>query len=301
MQKTLHKFTTCLWFDSNAEDAMKFYAAAFDNAKLGSIAYYGEAGKEIHGRASGSVMTVRLTIGEQEFLGLNGGPVFTMNPSISLYVSCSTENEIDNLYKKLSDGGFVMMALDKYPWSEKYAWVKDKFGVSWQLILTDKTTQKVSPCLMFSDNHRGQAESAIKFYTSIFKNSSVDYVVKYEEGEQAPGLVKHAAFKLDGQQFVAMDSPIDHGFTFNEATSFVVNCKTQQEVDEMWEKLQSDGGSPSHCGWLADKFGVSWQVTPTIMEEIALDKDTAKRERTFAAMLKMNKLDIAELEKAAKG
>lgn len=301
MQKTLHKFTTCLWFDSNAEEAVKFYASSFENAKVGVIAYYGDAGHEVHGRQPGSVMTARLTIDNQEIMGLNGGPIFTLNPSISFYVSCKTESEIDNLYKKLSDGGAVLMELNKYPFSERYAWVKDKFGVSWQMNLTDKTTQKVSPCLMFSDAQRGKAEEAIKFYTSIFKDSSVDYIVKYEDGEQAAGWVKHAAFKLDGQQFIAMDSPMDHGFNFNEATSFVVNCNTQQEVDEMWDKLQADGGSPSHCGWLTDKFGVSWQVTPTIMEELVLNKDKAKRERAFAAMMKMDKLIIAELVKAAEG
>ena len=185
--------------------------------------------------------------------------------------------------------------------SEKYAWVNDKFGVSWQLILTDKTDQKVAPCLMYTGENQGKAESAIKFYTGVFKNSELDYLVKYEEGEQAPGMVKHAGFKLEGQQFIAMDSPIDHPFSFTPATSFIVNCKNQGEIDEMWEKLQADGGSPSQCGWLMDKFGVSWQVVPTIMEEIMTDKDKVRRERVCAAVMKMVKLDIAELETAFKG
>lgn len=301
MQKTMHKFSTCLWFDSNAEDAMKFYASVFDNAKLGAIAHYGEAGHEVHHRPKDSVMTVLLTIDGQELMGLNGGPVFTINPAISFYVSCKAQQEIDNLYKKLSDGGSVLMELKKYPFSEKYAWVCDKFGVSWQLILTDKTDQKVAPCLMFTGEHHGQAESAINFYTSVFKNSKLDYIVKYDHGELAPGTVKHAGFKLDGQQFIAMDSPIEHPFSFTPATSFIVNCKNQSEIDEMWEKLQADGGSPSQCGWLTDKFGVSWQVVPSIMEEMMTDKDKARRDRVFAAVMKMVKLDIAALEAAFKG
>ncbi|MBX9693219.1 MAG: VOC family protein [Cyanobacteria bacterium] len=269
MQKTLHKFTTCLWFDSNAEDAMKFYASVFENAKIGTIAQYSEAGNEVHHRQKGSVMTVRLTLDDLELLGLNGGPVFTINPSISFYVSCSSEKEVDNLYDKLSEGGgSVLMELGKYPFSEKYAWINDKFGVSWQLNLTDKTKEKVSPCLMFTNEHQGKAENAIKFYTSLFKNSSVEYLVKYEEGELAPGMVKHASFKLDGQHFIAMDSPIEHQFGFSPATSFIVNCKNQAEIDEMWDKLIADGGAPSRCGWLTDKFGVSWQIVPTIMEEL---------------------------------
>src|SRR5262245_31641744 len=138
MQKTLHKFATCLWFDSNAEDAIKFYASVFENARLGPTTYYGEAGYEVHHRPKDSVMTAICTIDGQELMGLNGGPVFTINPAISFYVSCKSEAEIDNLYKNLSDGGSVLMPLNKYPFSEKYAWVSDKFGVSWQLNFTDK-------------------------------------------------------------------------------------------------------------------------------------------------------------------
>lgn len=298
MQRTLHKFTTCLWFDSNAEEAMTFYASVFDNARIGSIAYYGEAGHEVHHRPADSVMTVTLTIDDQELMGLNGGPVFTINPAISFYVSCKSEKELDNLYKKLSDGGSVLMELKKYDFSERFAWVNDKFGVPWQLNLTDRTSQKISPCLMFTGEQSGRTEEAINFYTSVFKNSNIDYMVKYEAGEPAPGTVKHAAFKLDGQQFIAMDSPIEHGFTFTPATSFIVNCKTQNEIDEMWEKLQANGGSPSQCGWLTDKFGVSWQVVPTIIEGMLTSKDKGKRERVLASVMKMTKLDIAKLEEA---
>ncbi len=298
MQKTLHKFVTCLWFDSNAEEAMRFYASVFDNAKIGSTAYYGEAGHEVHQRPKDSVMTVTCTIEEQELLGLNGGPVFDLNPSISFYVRCKSEKEIDTLYKKLSDGGSVLMELQKYPFSEKYAWVNDKFGASWQLNLTDTVDQKISNCLMFTNEKHGQAEAAINFYTSVFKNSQIDYLVKYEDGEPAPGTVKHAGFKLEGQQFIAMDSPIEHAFGFSPATSFMVMCKTQSEVDEIWEKLQADGGAPSQCGWLTDKFGVSWQVVPTIVDEMMCSKDKAKKEKVFAALMQMQKLDIAKLEQA---
>ncbi len=298
MQTTLNKLKTCLWFDSNAEEALKFYASVFEDAKLGPIVYYAEAGQEIHGRPKVSVLTVQLTIDDQELMGLNGGPLFMMNPSISFYVTCKSQKEIDNLYKTLSDGGSILMELNTSPFSEKYAWINDKYNVSWQLNLTDKTLQKVSPCLMFTGEQKGRAEEAIKFYTAIFKNSSVDYLVKYEEKESGAGMVKHAAFKLDGQQFIAMDSAVAHAFNFTPGTSFVIDCKTQDEVDEMWKKLQADGGLPSQCGWLTDKFGVSWQVVPTIVEQMMTDGDKAKREKVFAAITEMQKLDIAELEKA---
>lgn len=298
MQKTMHNFTTCLWFDSNAQEAMKFYESIFDDAKISSITYYGEAGYEIHHRPKGSVMTVSLTIDNQEFLGLNGGSVFTINRSISFYVTCQSQKEVDSLYNKLSFGGSVLIELNKYPFSERYAWVIDKFGVSWQLNLTDKTFQKIAPCLMFTGNQHGRAQEAIKFYTSIFKNSNVDYLVKYEESEPQAGTVKHAAFQLDGQQFIAMDSPVEHTFSFTPATSFIVKCKTQNEIDELWEKLQAQGGCPSQCGWLTDKFNISWQVVPTIIEKMVSDKDKTKCEKVMAAIMKMQKLDIRELEKA---
>ncbi|MDR3617624.1 MAG: VOC family protein [Candidatus Obscuribacterales bacterium] len=298
MQKLLNRFTTCLWFDNDAEEAMRTYASIFENAKIGSVTHYGEAGHEVHHRPKGSVLTITLTIDGQELMGLNAGPVFTINPAISFYITCKSENEIDRLYEKLSAGGSVLMELNKYPFSEKYAWVKDKFGVSWQLNLTDKTSQKVSSCLMFTGDQKARAEEAIKFYTAIFKNSKIDYLVKYEAGEQAPGAVKHAAFELDGQQFIAMDSPIDHGFGFTPATSFIVNCESQNEIDEIWEKLQADGGAPGQCGWLTDKFGMSWQVVPTVVAQMMTDKDEAKREKALAAIMKSQKLKIDELEKA---
>ena len=298
MQKVLHKFTTCLWFDNDAKEAMEFYSSVFNNAKVSSIAYYGEAGREIHHREKGSVMTVRLELEGHEILGLNGGPMFKINPSISFYVTCKSAQEVEHLFEKLSAGGQVMMPLDKYPFSEKYAWVQDKFGVSWQLNFTDKTTQKISPCLMFTGKQSGRAADAIAFYNSIFKNSSVDYIVKYEEGEPAPGTVKHAAFKLDGQQFIAMDSPIEHGFDFSFSTSFMVNCDTQEEIDEMWERLQADGGFPSECGWLCDKFGVPWQVVPSILEKMVTDKDEAKREKVLACIMESKKLEIDKLDAA---
>lgn len=301
MQKTLHKLTTCLWFDNDAEEAMKFYVSVFENAKLGATTYYAEAGHEVHQRAVGSVMTVTCTIDGYELMGLNGGPLFTINPAISFYVSCKSAGEVDDLYNKLSEGGSVLMELAKYPFSERYAWIKDKFGVSWQLNFTDKSEQKISPCLMFTNEHQGQAEEAMNFYVSVFKNSKIDYLVKYEQGEPIPGMVKHAGFKIDGQQFIAMDSPIEHGFNFSPSTSFIVNCNTQAEIDEMWEKLQADGGAPSECGWLMDKFGISWQVIPASLEEMVASKDKEKKERVLAALMEMQKLDIAALEKAYKG
>ena len=156
--------------------------------------------------------------------------------------------------------------------------------------------QKIHPFLWF-DN---QAEEAMNFYVSIFKNSKVGKVVRYSDAGPGPkGSAMTATFELEGQQFTALNG--GPHFKFTEAISFVVDCKTQEEVDELWEKLTADGGQPSHCAWLKDKFGVSWQIVPTVLMELLNDPDPQKSKRVMEAMLKMTKIDIATLKQAAQG
>src|SRR5437899_4966677 len=159
-----------------------------------------------------------------------------------------------------------------------------------------KITQKITPFLWFDD----QAEEAAKFYTSIFKNSRIGKIARYgEEGERIAGRPKGSVmtveFQLEGQEFVALNG--GPHFKFTEAISFVVNCKTQEEVDYFWSRL-SAGGEESRCGWLKDKFGLSWQVVPTVLIEMLADKDAAKAKRVMHAMLQMDKIDIPTLKKA---
>lgn len=153
--------------------------------------------------------------------------------------------------------------------------------------------QKITPFLWF-DN---QAEEAMNFYTSIFKNSKVGRVSRYGDAGPGPkGSVMTAEFTLDGQDFIALNAgPI---FKFTEAISFVIDCKSQEEVDYYWEKLIAGGGQESMCGWLKDKFGLSWQVVPSRLNEMMLDKNAGKAKNATQAMLKMRKLDIAKLEEA---
>jgi predicted 3-demethylubiquinone-9 3-methyltransferase (glyoxalase superfamily) len=159
-----------------------------------------------------------------------------------------------------------------------------------------KITQKITPFLWFDD----KAEEAAKFYTSIFKNSKIGNITRYDEEAAGPtgrpaGSVMTVDFQLAGKEFVALNGgPM---FKFTEAISFVVNCENQEEVDYFWSKL-SAGGEESRCGWLKDKFGLSWQVVPTVLTEMLTDKDTAKAKRVMHAMLQMDKIDIAVLEKA---
>jgi len=155
--------------------------------------------------------------------------------------------------------------------------------------------QKITPFLWF-DN---QAEEAMKLYVSIFKNSKAGKVSRYGDAGPGPkGTVMVASFQLDGQEFTALNG--GPHFKFTEAVSFVVNCKTQQEVDEMWEKL-SAGGKESQCGWLKDKFGLSWQIVPTVLPELLSNPDPAISQNVMKAMLKMKKIDIAALKEAAHG
>jgi predicted 3-demethylubiquinone-9 3-methyltransferase (glyoxalase superfamily) len=160
--------------------------------------------------------------------------------------------------------------------------------------------QRITPCLWFDD----QAEEAVAFYTGIFRNSKIAKVARYGEagheihGKRA-GTVMIVAFELDGQAFTALNGgPM---FKFTEAISFVVNCETQNEVDYFWEKLLADGGQESQCGWLKDKFGVSWQITPTVLIDMLNDKDAKKAERVMKAMMQMQKIDIKTLKEAYAG
>ena len=152
--------------------------------------------------------------------------------------------------------------------------------------------QKITPFLWFD----GQAEEAMKFYTSIFKNSKIGSVSRYGDAGPGPkGTVMSGTFELEGQKFMALNGGPQ--FKFTEAISFFVNCDTQQEVDELWEKL-SAGGQKSRCGWLKDKFGVSWQIIPNVLGELLGDKDPAKSRRVMQAMLRMDKIDIEGLKRA---
>ena len=293
----MQKITPFLWYNTQAEDAAKFYTSVFKNSKIGSTTKYDEASANASGMKPGSVMTVSFEIDGYSFTAINGGPVFKMNPSISFFYHSKEEKKIDELWKKLSDGGKVLMELNKYDWSKKYGWVEDKFGLSWQLMLVDNDIeQKIVPSLLFTGTKFGKTNDAINYYTSIFKNAKVDSTFKYgpEVLPDNPHALMYADFTLEGKKFSAMDGAGDHDFQFNEAISFVVRCVTQEEVDYYWEKL-SDGGDPKAqmCGWLKDKYGVSWQIVPDAFVEMM--KDPKKSKKAMEAVLKMKKIIIKDL------
>ena len=292
----MQKITPCLWFDNNAEQAVKFYTSVFKNSKIKNISRYGDEGAKVSGMQKGSVMTITFQLEGHEFMALNGGPVFTFSQATSFFVSCKTEEEISGLFKKLSKGGSAVFALGKYPWAEKYGWCKDKYGVSWQLILAQRK-QKITPAFLFVKEQAGKAEEAMKFYTSIFKNSKIESIARDDDTKT----VLHAVFTLSGQNFIAMESNMKHDFTFSPAISFVVNCRTQKDLDYYWKKLSKGGDEKAQqCGWLADKYGLSWQIVPNVLEKMLRDKDAKKSERVMKALIHMKKLDIKTLEQAYK-
>lgn len=186
MKSRNQKIVPNLWFDKNAGEAVKFYTSLFPGSGVNSETRYSEAGKEIHGQQPGSVMMMDFHLSGYRLTALNGGTHFKFNPSISLFVLSKSETEIGKLWEELQDGGKVLMPLDSYEWSEKYAWVQDRFGLNWQLMLEpeNNTPQKIVPMLFFTGQKHGKAEEAIKYYTSVFENSIIERILKYRRGQE---------------------------------------------------------------------------------------------------------------------
>ena len=292
-----------LWFDQQAEEAVELYTSLFPDASTGDIARYTEEGREFHGMEPGSTMTIEFKLAGQSFLALNGGPHFQMNPSISFYVTCESEEEVDHLWNELGRDGQILMPLDKYFWSDKYGWVQDRFGVSWQIALgnLEDTGQKIVPFLMFVGDQHGRGQEALDFYTGLFQNSGVTGVMHHDGSNQEPAdTIMHAQFTLGGNTFMLIESALDHKFSFNEAISLIILCDTQDDVDYFWDQL-TEGGDPKaqQCGWLKDKFGVSWQVVPRELPELIKDTETERAKSVMRAMFGMKKLNIHELKQAA--
>lgn len=297
----MQQLSTCLWFDNQAEEAAELYVSLFPDSQINEVGRYGEAGPG----EPGSVMVVTFELAGQRFMALNGGPEFTINPSISLFVHCDTEAEVDRLHATLGEGGSTLMPLDKYPFADRYAWIGDRYGVTWQLIYASDGpvgAQKIIPALMYVGEQAGRAQEAMDLYTSLFPDSGIVAVMPYGPDQGEPeGNVAHARFQLNGQQFIAMDSSLQHDFTFNNGVSLVANCDTQAEIDHLWDALLADGGAPEQCGWLRDKFGVSWQIIPAEISALMDPSDPERAKRVNEAVFRMVKVDLEELRRAYEG
>ena len=292
---TPQKLTPHLWFDKEAKEAAHFYTSVFSDSKITNV-------MTLRDTPSGDCDVVSFEIAGQSFMAISAGPLFKFNPSVSFIISVDKKEDVDALWEKLSEGGEALMPLDSYPFSERFGWIQDKFGVSWQLILPGAEGDwrpRVVPSLMFVGKNCGRTEEAINFYTSVFKDSKVGQMVRYgpNQDPDKEGTIIFADFMLENQWFAAMDSAREHNFTFNEAISLIVSCNTQEEIDYYWKQLSAIPEA-EQCGWLKDKYGLSWQISPTVMEGMMRSGSREQIARVTQAFLKMKKFNIAELQRA---
>ena len=274
----------CLWCNGDAKESAEFYCQVFG----GKITV-------------DTPVVINIDLFGQKVMLLDGGPQFEKNPSISFLINCASEEDVQRYWDMLSDGGTALMALDSYPWSKKYGWIKDKYGATWQLYFGEMQEQRLVPTLMFMHQNNGKAMEAMEFYTNTFPDSKIEGVLKYKDGGENgenPENVQHAQFVINNYVLSCMDSSFDHKFDFNEGISLVMMTNDQEETDHLWNTLISGGGRESMCGWLKDQYGVSWQIVPKRLIELMNDTDPAKSQKVVQAMLKMQKIVIADLEAA---
>lgn len=272
----MQTITPHLWYATEAKEAAAFYTTVFPHSSITNVT-------TLQNTPSGDCDIVSFQLLGHAFQAISAGPLFTFNPSISFIVNFDPSQDteatmrIDEVWAKLVDGGTVLMPLDTYPFSERYGWVQDKYGLSWQLILTNPVGEErpsIIPSLLFVGNVCGKAEEATDFYRSVFKHSQRGAITRYPAGMEPDqeGTVMFSDVKLEGQWFAAMDSAHMHDFTFNEAISFIVKCDTQADIDYYWDAL-SAVPEAEQCGWLKDKYGVSWQIVPSAMEALLSSGD----------------------------
>ena len=239
--QTRYKIAPHLWFDKEAKEATELYCSLFPDSKIKNIT-------TITDTPSGDCDIVSFDLAGQPFMAISAGPLFRFNPSVSFMVNFDpskdpeAEKHLNAVWEKLSEGGTSLMPLGEYSFSKRYGWLKDKYGLSWQLILSDPGGEErpfIVPSLLFTEKVWGKAEEAVEFYTSVFKNAKQGGIYRYPAGTEPDkeGTVMFSDFMIENQWFAAMDSAREHGYTFNEAVSFMIYCDTQDEIDYYWESF----------------------------------------------------------------
>jgi len=311
MEPTEQRIVPHLWYDKEAREAAAFYASVFPDSAVTSVT-------TLHNTPSGDSDIVSFSLWGQKFMAISAGPYFKLNPSISFMVNFDplffgasptaaedARRKLDEVWQKLSEGGTVLMPLDQYPFNPHYGWIQDRYGLSWQLLLgkpEGESRPPIIPSLMFVGGNAGKAEAAIDFYVSVFRNSRRGITSRYGAGQEPDkeGTLAYADFMIENIWLAAMDSAHEHKFAFNEGISLMLNCRNQDEIDYYWGKLSAVPAA-EQCGWLKDKYGVSWQVVPYAMDEMMRAGTEAQITRLTQAFLPMKKFDLAALEKAYKG
>lgn len=300
----MQKIVPHLWFDKEAKEAAELYTSIFPDSTITNV-------NTLKNTPSGDTDVVSFTLAGQSFMAISAGPFFKFNPSVSFILNFDPSHDdkarekLDTMWGKLLEGSKVLMPLQEYPFSKRYGWLQDKYGLSWQLILSDPKGEErpfITPSLMFVGDVCGKADEAVDFYVSMFNDAKRGQTARYEKGQEPDkeGTITFADFMLENQWFAAMDSARMHDFTFNEAVSFIVNCEDQEEIDAYWGKLSAVPES-EQCGWLKDKYGVSWQIVPTAMNEMMSKGTPEQVARVTEAFLKMKKFDLAKLQQAYEG
>ncbi|WP_309064882.1 VOC family protein [Microbacterium sp.] len=296
------KIVPNLWFDKNAEEAGAFYAGALPRTTAAVVTRYPDEVPDWQAEFAGAPLTVDLLIDGFRMTLINAGPEFRPNPSISFLLNFdpllfdedadAARRSLDAAWAALGDGGSVLMPLDEYPYSPRYGWIEDRYGVSWQLMLTDPEGDPrpfVIPQLMFAGDVQGRAREAAEFYVSLFDDAALGQLIEYPEqtGTAAAGSVMFGEFRIGDQWFAIIDSSVAHDFGFDCGVSLEVRCRDQQEIDRLWDAL-SAVPEAEQCGWLADRYGVSWQIVPENMGELM------SRPGAYPKMMAMKKLVIAD-------
>ncbi|WP_105567746.1 VOC family protein [Microbacterium halophytorum] len=275
------KIVPNLWCD-RAEEAGAFYASVLRNASSETTAHYPDDVPDWQQEFAGQPLTVDVVIDGFRIVLINAGDAFRPNPTVSFMLNFdplqfgsdadAAKAALDETWAGFSEGGRVLMPLQEYPFSPRYGWVEDRYGTSWQLMLTDPDGDPrpfVIPQLMFARDVTGKAREAAEFYASLFEDSGVGFVAEYPEqtGPAAAGDVMFGEVRLAGQWFSMMDSGAEMESSFTNGVSLEVLCDGQAEIDRLWEALSADPEA-EQCGWLADHYGLSWQIIPAEMGEL---------------------------------
>jgi len=296
MEVFMQKIVPHLWFDTQALEAAELYVSLFDNSKILNTT-------TLNDTPSGDAQTVSFQLAGIEFAAISAGPFFAFNSSISLMVACESKEEVNRLYDTLIKDGSELMPLDAYDFSGWYAWISDKYGLNWQIMLVEDihAHKKIRPSVLFSMEVCGRTQEAMDYYSGVFSDSSVGFVNSYLEGQAADQRAKinYAELVILDLDMVLMDHGYGGDATFNEAISFMIQCDDQKEIDYYWEKL-SFVPEAEACGWVKDQFGLSWQIIPSSMGALLSEGTEAEIGRVTKAFLKMKKFDIIALESARK-
>jgi predicted 3-demethylubiquinone-9 3-methyltransferase (glyoxalase superfamily) len=270
----------CLWFDNQGAEAAKWYVSLFDGT---SILYQNQVITEI-------------SIEGTKLMMINGGKHYSPTSAMSNFVYFGGNHEkFERIYHALLDGGQILMPMDAYDWSSKYAWVKDKFGINWQMDIDEiNHRQKLVPSLLFVNQRNHNVKEALSYYISVFEQSTMLMEWPYPESEASmpAGTLLFGQAKLGNTIINAMSSTLHHDYDFTPGNSLVIVCENQDEIDYYWKALGAEG-QELMCGWLTDRFGLTWQIFPRILSDLMNDPERGPKAST--ALRQMKKIVIAKL------